>query len=734
MVNRLKRVAPAAAVLAAGAIWMTAARPSGQATGMPSTKNGDWTHYTADVRGTKYMPLDQINASNFNKMEVAWRFKTDNLGTRPEFKLEGTPLAIKGVLYTTAGTRRSVVAIDGRTGELIWSHSYREGNRAAIAPRQLSGRGVSYWTDGKGDERILYVTTGYRLVALNAKNGAMIQSFGEGGVVDMKKGTVYGKGQQIDLDTGEIGLHSTPTVVKDVVIVGSSFKEGMTVKTHNNTKGHVRAFDVKTGKMLWQFNTIPKPGEFGNDTWENESWSTNGNTGVWTQITVDEEAGLVYLPVESPTSDFYGGHRPGNNLFGESLVCVDLKTGQRKWHFQIVHHPIWDYDLSSAPILMDINVNGKAVKAVALPSKESFLYVFDRITGQPVWPIEERPVPQSDVPGEKTSPTQPFPTKPPAYARQSVGLDDLINYTPELNAEARKLVSRYKLGPMFLPGVVSKVEGPIAALTIATTAGGTNWPGAAADPETHVVYAQASNHSLAPIGLVEPPTGFSDIRYVAGTAGQPFVEREGPGFGSAADAPQRGGRGGEAGRGAAPAAAAPPPGAAPAAGAPPAPPAGGGGGGGLVVQGLPLLKPPYSLLNAIDLDKGELKWQVPHGDTPDAVRNHPALKGMTIPKTGLPGSVGLVVTKTLVVLGDPAVTTTPDHPRGAMLRAYDKETGKEVGAVWMPAPQSGSPMTYLANGKQYFIVAVSGGNYSGEYIAFSLPASETRSTSQGGRN
>jgi quinoprotein glucose dehydrogenase len=342
-------------------------------------------------------------------------------------------------------------------------------------------------------------------------------------------------------------------------------------------------------------------------------------------------------------------------------------------------------------------------------------------------------VPQSDVPGEKTSPTQPFPTKPPAYARQAVKIEDLIDFTPELNAEAKKIVSRYKLGPMFLPPVVSKVEGPLAALTIGTTAGGTNWPGAAADPETHTVYAQASNHSIAPIGLVEPPAGFSDIRYVAGTAGQPFVEREGPGFGSAADAPQRGrgGRGGEAagGRGRAEAPAAPAAGGAPAAGTPPAPPQG-GGGGGLTVQGLPLLKPPYGLLNAIDLDKGEIKWQVPHGDTPDTVRNSPILKGMNIPKTGLQGSVGLVVTKTLVVLGDPALTTTPEHPRGAMLRAYDKQTGKEVGAVWMPAPQSGSPMCYSVNGKQYIIVSVSGGNYSGEYLAFSLPDSEVRPSTQ----
>src|SRR5215470_16189200 len=537
MVKTLKRAAPAVAVLGVAALWMTA-RPAGQATGMASTKNGDWTHYTADIRGSKYMPLDQINASNFNKMEVAWRFKTDNLGTRPEFKLEGTPLAIRGVLYTTAGTRRSVIALDGKTGELIWSHSYREGNRAAIAPRQLSGRGVAYWTDGKGDERVLYVTTGYRLIALNAKNGSMVQSFGEGGVVDLKKGALVGKGQQIDYEVGEIGLHSTPTVVKDVVIVGSSFKEGMTVVTHNNTKGLVRAFDVKSGRLLWTFNTIPRPGEFGNDTWENESWATNGNTGVWTQITVDEEAGLAYLPVEDPTSDFYGGHRPGNNLFGDTLVCVDLKTGQRKWHFQIAHHPIWDYDLSSAPLLADITVNGKAIKAVALPTKEAFLYVFDRITGQPVWPIEEKPVPQSDVPMEKTSPTQPFPTKPPAYARQAVTPDELINFTPALRAEALEAVKKYRMGPMFLPAVVSKVDGPIQSITIGTLGGGTNWPGASYDPENHVVYAQAANAGVSLLGLVEPPKVFSDIRYVAGVAGRPFRINEGPGFGTAADAPK----------------------------------------------------------------------------------------------------------------------------------------------------------------------------------------------------
>src|SRR5579871_6290108 len=288
--------------------------------GQPSTAKGEWPSNAADVRGTRYSPLDQINAQNFNRLEVAWRFKTDAFGPYPEWKLEGTPIMVKGVLYTTAGTRRSVIALDAKTGELIWSHSLREGKRAAIAPRQLSGRGVSYWTDGRGDERIIYVTTGYRLVELNAKTGAMIPNFGDNGILDIKVGVQRGDNEQIDLEGGEIGIHAAPTVTGDVVIVGSSMREGATVPTHNNTKGVVRAFDVRTGKLLWRFNTIPRPGEFGNETWENNSWRDNGNTGVWTHISADEELGLVYLPVETPSSDYYGGHRPGNNLFGESLV------------------------------------------------------------------------------------------------------------------------------------------------------------------------------------------------------------------------------------------------------------------------------------------------------------------------------------------------------------------------------------------------------------------------------
>jgi quinoprotein glucose dehydrogenase len=710
MSRTLFRTVPALIVLAV-AVASISPRLSGQAgaTGQPSTKNGEWPTYTADLRGSKYSPLDQINASNFNKLEVAWRFKTESLGPRPEYKLEGTPLMVKGVLYTTGGTRRSVVALDAKTGELMWAYSFREGNRAAMAPRQLSGRGVSYWTDGRGDDRVIFVTTGYRMVALNAHTGQPVASFGKNGIVDLKEGAVFGNRQPINTETGEIGLHSTPTVVGDVVLVGSSFKEGFTVVTHNNTKGLVRAFDVRTGKLIWQFNTIPRPGESGNETWENDSWSVNGNTGVWTQITADPEAGLVYLPVESPTSDLYGGHRPGNNLYGESLVAVDLKTGVRKWHFQFVHHPIWDIDMSSAPLLIDTTVEGRPRKLVAVPSKVSWLYVFDRITGQPIWPIEERPVPQTGVAGEKTSPTQPHPTKPPAYARQFLKVpDDVIDFTPDMRASALETLKRYKNGPLFNPPIVGSLTGLLGALQVGNAGGGTNWPGGSFDVETGIVYVQANNAGLGSMSLRKPPAGFSDLNYVSGREGTQFVEALGPGFGTAADSPL-------ANR-----PATPPPATPPTNQVPP-----------LNVEGLPLMKPPYGVLSAINLEKGDLMFQVPHGDTPDNVRNHPKLQGLTIPKTGQAGSVGLMVTKTLVVLGDPQVTAPQGRPRGAMLRAYNKQTGAQVGEVWMPAPQSGSPMTYSLDGRQYMIVAVSGGNYAGEYLAFALPQSEIRPTTQG---
>ena len=681
-----------------------------------AAKDTEWPTYGADLANSHYRPLSQIDASNFNKLEVVWKFKTDNLGNRPEFKLEGTPLMVNGVLYATAGSRRAAVALDAATGELLWVHGEKEGVRGAAAPRQLSGRGLAYWTDGK-EERILYITPGYRLIALNAKTGALVPTFGTDGAVDLK--LEDDQTIQPDLTTGEIGIQSAPVVAKDTVIVGASFREGMTPKSMRNNKGYVRGFDVRTGRRLWIFHTIPIKGELGYDTWENGSAEYTGNTGVWTQISVDEQLGLVYLPVESPTGDYYGGHRPGADLFGESLVCVDLKTGKRRWHYQLVHHPLWDMDISSAPLLADIQVNGRAIKAVAQPTKQGFLYVFDRVTGQPVWPIQERKVERGSVPGEWYSPTQPFPTRPAAYARNGISPEDLIDFTPALHDQALTLVSRYKIGPVFTPPVESQSDGPLATLTLGTASGGTNWPGGSYDPETHTVYAFACNSCVTPIGLVHPPKEMSDMMFVAGTAGQEVRMRTGPGENSGADSPLptgSGGGGGRGGRGR---------GAAAAGGAAAGGRGGGGGFGGLTVQGLPLIRPPYGTISAINLDRGEIVWQVAHGDTPDAIRNNPALKGRDIPRTGQATyNVGTLITRTLVIAGDGQVTTTPQHPRGAMLRAYDKATGKEVGAVWMPAPQSGTPMTYMLNGRQYIVVAISGGAYSGEYLAFALPPEE----------
>jgi quinoprotein glucose dehydrogenase len=711
-------------------------RTQGQSATQPSGKNGEWTHYTADVRGSKYMPLDQINASNFGKLEIAWRFSTANLGPRPEYNLEGTPLMVKGVVYATGGGggRRSVVALDAKTGELLWKHSIDEGRRAEVAPRRLSGRGVSYWTDGKGDERIVYVTIGYQLVSLNARTGQPIASFGRNGIVDLKVGALMGtpgsrEQKQIDLVEGEIGLHSTPTVTGDVVIVGSSFLEGLNYRRMNNTKGMVRAFDVRTGKQLWRFNTMPGPGEFGHDTWENDSWYYMGNTGVWTQITVDEDAGLVYLPVETPTVDLYGGDRPGANLFAESLVAVDLKTGVRKWHFQFVHHPLWDHDMSSAPLLADVVIDGKPRKVVAVPSKQSFLYVFDRLTGQPIWPMPETPVPASDVPGEKAWPTQPIPSKPPAYARTHLKKDDLIDFTPEMRNQALEILKRYRWleTPYVPPALGGQPNGVLGAINVGNASGGTNWPGASYDPELHVVFAQAGNSAVGGTNVQPIPADRGDAKFTSGggRSGGPETGRFGSLTNTTREVAEAGrGRGG---RGAQPAAAVA--GGRGAAGAP----GGGGGGGGLNVQGLPIVKPPYGVLSAINLDRGELMWQVAHGETPDNIRNHPALRGMNIPRTGQGGSIGLMVTKALVVLGDRQVTAPPGRPRGAMLRAYDKKTGENVASVWMPAGQTGSPMTYMVDGRQYMIIAIGGGNYQAEYLAFALPESEIRPTTQQGQ-
>ena len=621
----------------------------------------EWRTYAGDLRSHRYSPLDQIKASDFSELEIAWRFTTQNLGPRPEYRFQSTPLVANGVLYSTAGARRAVVALDSATGEMLWMYSLHEGERGEASPRRLSGRGLAYWTDGE-DKRIISVTRGYQLIALNASTGHPISGFGRNGIVDLKDDN----DQQIDPITGEVGLHAAPVVAGNTIIVGAAHRPGGVPKSMFNVKGYVRGYDVRTGKRLWIFHTIPLPGEYGNETWENDSWSYTGNTGVWGQVSVDEEFGLVYLPVETPTGDYYGGHRPGDNLYGESLVAVDLRTGERKWHFQLVHHPIWDMDVPPAPILADITVGGRTIKAVAQLSKQCFVYVFDRLTGEPVWLIEERPVPKGDVPGEWYSPTQPFPTKPPALCRNGVSKEDLIDFTPRLRDAALELAAKYKLGPIFTPPVLANPEGPIATL-YASAGGGVNWAGGSFDPETNILYA-SSQSMISSLSVVPPPPGVSDMAYIAGA--------------------NQGLR---------------------------------GGGGRLTVEGLPLGKPPYGQISALDLNSGEILWQTPHGDTPDYIRNHSALEGLRIPRTGQPGSVGTLVTKTLVIAGDSGVSERSSGQRGAMLRAYDKATGEEVGAVEMPAPQTGSPMTYMVNGVQYIVVAISGNGLPGELIAFRRP-------------
>ncbi|HUR33824.1 MAG TPA: PQQ-binding-like beta-propeller repeat protein [Vicinamibacterales bacterium] len=635
------------------------------------TADVNWTSYGGDPGHQRYAPLDQIDASNFGSLEVAWRFNTSNFGPRPEFEFESTPLVVDGTMYSTAGTRRAVVAINARTGELKWMFSLDEGERGAAAPRQLSGRGLSYWSDAK-EARIIYVTPGYRMVALDAATGRRVPGFGTDGIVDLK----LEDDQAMDLVTGEIGLHSTPAIAKDVVIIGAAHLSGSDPKSRRNEKGYVRGYDVRTGKRLWIFHTIPRPGEFGNDTWERDSWAYTGNTGVWAQISVDAELGLAYLPVEMATGDYYGGHHPGSNLFAESLVAVDIRTGVRKWHYQLIHHGLWDWDLPCAPILIDITRNGRTVKAVAQPTKQSFLYVFNRETGEPIWPIVERPVEKGDVPGEWYSPTQPVPLdgagKPFAYDIQGVAIDDLIDFTPELRAEAVKLVARFKIGPIFTPPVVSRADGALGTLIRPTNTGGTNWPGGSYDPETHTLYV-ASSSQLTTIGLVPPKPGQSDMDFIRGQAPLPQ---------------------GESAR--------------------------------LEVQGLPITRPPYGIIAAIDMDQGHVRWKIAHGETPDAVRNHPLLKGLNLPRTGRPGYAGTLVTRTLLIAGETSFGPTPGARRGALLHAYDKATGADAGAVYLEAPQEGSPMTYMLDGRQYLVVPISGAGHPGELVAFRAPAVQPR--------
>ena len=655
-------------LLLVAALALIVVAPAAAQLGAP---NGEWPTYGGDLGHTRYSALDQIDADNFSDLEVAWRFKTESLGPRPEFVFQSTPLMVDGVLYTTAGTRRAAVAIDAATGELLWIHRLNEGERGAGAPRRLSGRGLTYWDDG-AEGQIFYVTPGYRLIALNARTGNRIADFGEDGMVDLK----LGLDQDLDLVTADIGLHAAPIIANGVIMIGAAHLPGVAPRAKENVTGHIRGYDARTGERKWIFHTIPGADEFGNDTWLNDSWRYTGNTGVWGQMTIDEELGYVYLPVEMPTGDLYGGHRLGDNLFADSIVAIEIATGNRVWHYQAIHHDVWDFDLPNAPILVDITVDGRPVKALAQPSKQAFLYVLDRATGAPVWPIEERPVPSSDVPGEVTSPTQPFPTKPPPYDRQGISVDDLIDFTPDLRRRAEAVIAPYRVGPLYTPPSVASFEGTLGTLHIPALTGGSNWPGGSFDPETGIFYIY-SKTQVSNMGLISSPER-SNMDFIMGRPRPP--------------AGAGGGRGGRSGF------------------------------GGLSVEGIPIVKPPWGRITAIDLNAGEIVWQVAHGETPDNIRNHPLLEGVDVPRTGAANQrIGTLVTKTLVIASDGGMFTNAEGERGSALRAYDKATGVEVGTVALPVPATGSPMTYMLGDTQYLVVAIAAGGFAGELWAFKAP-------------
>ena len=623
--------------------------------GQQKVPQGEWRRAGSDGGNTRYSPLDQINADNVRNLKIAWTWRSDNYGSQPEIKNETTPVMVDGVLYFTAGDRRSVVAADAGTGETLWIWRLDEGGRTDGVRK--NSRGVAYWTDGR-EARIFTVTPGYQLAALDARNGHPITSFGKNGIVDLT--LEVEKDANFDPLVGHLMNTSPPLVSGNVVVIPTALENARVPKSMKYPKGDIMAFDARTGKKLWVFHTIPRPGEFGEDTWENNSNVFTGHTGAWAPFSVDEELGILYLPVESPTGDQFGGQRPGNNLFSSSLVALDIRTGKRIWHQQIVRHDIWDYDPPTAPILADITVDGRRIKSVVQLTKMAFAYVFDRTNGNPVWPIEDRPVPQSDVPGEKTSPTQRFPTKPPAFDRQGMTREDVIDFTPEIREMALKAIEGFRLGPVFTPpSIVDSARGLKGTLTFPGS-GGANWEGGAFDPETGFLYvASATRSDTAVYGVTKPQPGQTDL----------------PMIGTSGIAP--------------------------------------------TIQQLPIVKPPWNRITAIDLNKGDQVWQVINGDTPPAVKNHPLLRGVTLPKTGSTGRAALLlVTKTLLFAGE-------GYNGQPFFRALDKKTGATLWETQTPVgPPTGVPMTYLHQGKQYVVVAVEGNNATrtaSQIVAYALP-------------
>ena len=622
----------------------------------PGTKDGQWHYLGGDSEHTRYSPADQIDASNFNDLEEAWVWDGASFNARSG---RSTPSYIDGILYTVAGPRRHVVAIDPESGETLWS--YREPNTARweYSMRKDYGKGIAY-SEINGRGVIYIVSPAFFLTALDAKTGAPLEGFGgkieiDGfpatGVVDLLAdlGHPFDPYDGIDLETGYITSSSPPIVVNGVIVVGNSAEQGYNQSRIENIPGDILGYDARTGKFLWKFNVLPGPGEFGHETWENDAWEWTGDISSWAPLSADQERGIVYIPTNGATLDFYGGFRPGDNLFSTSLIALDVKTGKRVWHFQMVHHDIWNYDTPTAPVLLDVTMDGKSVPIVAQVTKQAFVYAFNRETGEPLWPIVEKPVPVSKIPGEKLAKTQPFPTKPAPYDGQGLTHDDLIDYTPELRAAAIEILKDWEIGPLFNPPLHRDNDmGKRGALWCPGDIGGVNIDApAAADPGTGVLYVPSrracTTRIMAPgierDALLEAPTGTTVAEYA--------VLR---------------------------------------------------GAGVRGPDNLPLFKPPYSRITAIDMNTGEHLWYVPVGETPARVLNHPDLKGMDIPNTGTGSAPPMTVTKSLLMYASTASDGTPH------LFAIDKTTGEQVGKVEMSDRTRYGMMTYLHEGKQYVIL------------------------------
>jgi quinoprotein glucose dehydrogenase len=672
-------------------VWLTAfwiavtALLNAQTANRPSTARGEWPTYGGDLGSSKYSPLDQINKENFPKLRIAWRTKspdamltmsipgggewmadsktifaelnrTDPRRWRdgaPPFtsNFKATPLMVGGVLYLNSPASVGE-AVDAATGATRWVYnpkSYESGTTTMSA--RWNERGVAYWTDGQ-QERIYWGTGDGYLIAVDAKTGRPCEDFGKNGRVDLMDGLPRAKrGERDYLNALTYSVQSPPLVVRDVVITPASISSFLINK--EQIPGWIRAFDVRTGKLRWEFRTVPRPGDYGIDTWKDDSWAYAGKATVWSMMSADAELGFVYLPTNTTAPDFYGGHRRGNNLFAESVICLDVETGKRIWHFQTVHHGLWDYDNPAAPNLIDITVDGRPVKALAQITKQGFVYTFDRVTGKPIWPIEERPVLQSDVPGEEASPTQPFPTRPPPYEYQGAQISDLADFTPEIRSMAVEAVKGYRLGPLFTP---PSLEGTIQR---PSSGGGGNWGGAAADPNTGMLYVPSRN-AFSVNGLEVPnPSYHANLRYMQ--------SRERP----------------------------------------PAMP-----------QGLQLFKPPYSRMTAIDMNKGEHVWMIPTGNG-DRLRNNPLLKPLNLPPLGGDSSTaGPLLTKTLLIYA----LSAGGSDNGPRLVAYDKATGEELASADIPGVAIGTPMTYKLGDRQYIALTVSGrGGDLPEVVALTVP-------------